>query len=97
MTDLNHSENALAFAVDAVGGLTAAAKICGKSYQAVNKWRKTARLPRTEYSGETLYAQRLAHAASLNGVHFDASWLLGRCRPSLGSAQGDGPDSLKAA
>lgn len=83
VTHLAPHENALSFAFEAVGGLTAAAKVCGRSYQAVSKWRKTSRLPRTEYSGETLYAHKLAEAASLNGVDIDPIWLLSQCRPQI--------------
>lgn len=78
--DTPSHENALAFAFESVGGLGAAAKICGRSYQALNKWRQAARLPRTEYTGETQYAELLAEAAKRNGVIFDAAWLLEECK-----------------
>nr|WP_246887621.1 helix-turn-helix domain-containing protein [Pseudomonas protegens] len=80
--DTIHHTNALAFAFEAVGGLSAAAKVCGRSYQALNKWRQTDRLPRTEYTGETQYAQHLAEAAKRNGVAFEAAWLLEKCKRS---------------
>lgn len=68
--------NALAFAFEAVGGIGAAARACGRSYQALNKWRLAGCLPRTDYTGETNYAERLAIAAGKNGNPFEASWLL---------------------
>lgn len=51
-------------AIDAVGGITAAAAICGLSYVAVSKWVKQGHLPRTEFSRETRYAERLAAASN---------------------------------
>jgi hypothetical protein len=59
-----------------VGGIGAAAKICNRSYQALNKWRLAATLPRTDYTGETNYAVLLAEAAKQKGNLFDATWLL---------------------
>jgi hypothetical protein len=73
--------NPIAFAFEAAGGLGAASKACGRSYQALNKWRLSARLPRTDYTGETRYASLLASAAKANGNPFDASWLLGAASP----------------
>ena len=68
--------SAIAFAIEAAGGLGAAAKACRRSYQALNKWRLTACLPRTDYTGETNYAWLLAEAAGQKGNPFEASWLL---------------------
>ncbi len=42
--------NAVEIAVNAVGGQTAAAKICGLSPVAVHRWVKNTCLPRTEYT-----------------------------------------------
>ncbi len=67
--------SAIAFAFEAVGGIGAAAKVCGRSYQALNKWRLAQSLPRTDYTGETAYAERLASAAVTKGNPFEASWL----------------------
>lgn len=36
------------------------ADACGRSYQAVRKWEKAGKLPRTEFSGETQYAAAIA-------------------------------------
>lgn len=82
----NELPNAIAFAFEAVGGIGAAAKVCGRSYQALSKWRKAACLPRTDYTGETKYALLLAEAARQKGIFFDASWLLERSAPQKAAA-----------
>lgn len=76
MLDPAKFPNAIAYAFEAVGGIGAAAKACDRSCQALHKWRQAACLPRTDYSGETNYAQRLSAAARQNGHSFDAAWLL---------------------
>lgn len=78
--------SAIAFAFEAVGGIGAAAKACGRSYQALNKWRLAASLPRIEYTGETQYACLLAQAATENGNPFDAQWLLDASAPRKAAA-----------
>ncbi|PBP62602.1 hypothetical protein CCL19_20375 [Pseudomonas syringae] len=77
----NDFPSAIAFAFEAVGGIGTAAKVCGRSYQALNKWRQAASLPRTDYTGETKYALLLAEAARHKGIFFDASWLLEESAP----------------
>lgn len=37
-------------------GLSALAKELGVTYQAVRKWQRARRMPRTEWTGETQYA-----------------------------------------
>ena len=78
--------NAIAFAFEAVGGIGAAAKVCERSYQALNKWRLAACLPRTDYTGETRYAELLATAAQKNGHSFEAAWLLEASSPHKAAA-----------
>ncbi|WP_102880241.1 hypothetical protein [Pseudomonas protegens] len=73
--------SAIAFAFEAVGGIGAAAKVCNRSYQALNKWRLAACLPRTDYTGETQYAQLLSMAAKKKGNTFESAWLLSACTP----------------
>lgn len=68
-----HCTNPVAYAVRCVGGPVQAARICERSRQAVDKWIMKGRLPRTEYTGETQYAQKLAEASE--GA-FSAEWLL---------------------
>lgn len=70
--------NPVEVAVEAVGGQTAAAKICGKSPVAIHKWVKNACLPRTEYTKKTNYAEMLATAS---GGKFTAAWLLSAANP----------------
>jgi hypothetical protein len=43
-------------------GYAAAGRVCGVSGKAYSKWAKAGRLPRTEATGETTYAQKLADA-----------------------------------
>lgn len=64
--------NAIKKAVDAVGGASSAAKLCGVSARAINKWVAAGRLPRTEYTGETHHAENLERGASGS---FTAAWL----------------------
>lgn len=61
--------------VEKVGGVTAAAGICGVSPRAVYKWLAAGALPRTDYTGETAYAAALAKAA---GDPFSAKKILVR-------------------
>lgn len=64
--------NAVKQAVVAVGGVSAAARLCKVTSRAINKWVAAGRLPRTEYTGETRHAENLAHGC--DGA-FTASWL----------------------
>ncbi|MCW2482242.1 helix-turn-helix domain-containing protein [Candidatus Symbiopectobacterium sp. NZEC135] len=70
--------NPVKTAVDAVGGKTNAAKICDLSVVAIHKWVVKGRLPRTEYTGKTKYAEKLAAAS--NGL-FSSDWLLHEANP----------------
>ena len=45
-------------------GASKVSEICGVSVRAVYKWRAANSLPRTEYTGETDYAERLAKASN---------------------------------
>lgn len=51
-------------AIESVGGVNGAATICGVSPRAVYKWLKRNSLPRTDYTGETNYADALASRAT---------------------------------
>ncbi|MBD9439053.1 hypothetical protein [Pseudomonas sp. PDM04] len=86
MLDPADFPNAIAFAFEAVGGIGAAAKVCDRSYQALNKWRQAACLPRTDYTGETQYAALLATAAKQKGNVFEATWLLHESAPHRAAA-----------
>lgn len=61
------------------GGVVKAAKVCGVSQRAVYKWLTRGGLPRTEYTGETNYAEKLALASK--GL-FTAEWLLKESGPN---------------
>ncbi|SJN14849.1 hypothetical protein CZ787_17205 [Halomonas citrativorans] len=66
-------------AVEQLGGPSAVSIICNVTPQAVRKWVNRGRLPRTEYTGETQHAQRMASAS---GGAFTAEWLLEHAAPS---------------
>lgn len=46
----------------AIAGLKEVAAACEVTYQAVRKWERAGRLPRTEWTGETNYASEIARA-----------------------------------
>lgn len=73
-------------AIDAAGGVATAAKICEVSPRAIYKWLATGSLPRTEYTGETEHAKRLAAAAAVHGEPFTAEWLLAAAAPGAASS-----------
>lgn len=68
-------------AIDKAGGPAEAAKVCQVSPRAVYKWIASEALPRTEYTGETRYAELLAAAASGRGQPFDPARLKEVARP----------------
>ncbi|WP_188115151.1 hypothetical protein [Salinicola endophyticus] len=70
--------SAIRFAVERVGGVSRCARICRVSPSAVCKWLRRDCLPRTEYTGETHHAQRMAMASE--GA-FSAVWLLANAKP----------------
>ncbi|ROM84849.1 hypothetical protein BK652_09710 [Pseudomonas brassicacearum] len=72
--------------IDDAGGVPVVALACGKSPRAIYKWLTADCLPRTEYTGETRYAERIADLASANGKPFEASWLLMEANPKKSAA-----------
>jgi hypothetical protein len=86
MLDPADFPNAITFAFEAVGGIGAAAKVCNRSYQALYKWRQSACLPRTDYTGETKYAELLAAEAARKGNGFQTAWLLNASAPQKAAA-----------
>jgi hypothetical protein len=50
--------NLISVAIEIVGLKNLAMHLC-VTYQAVRKWEKKGRLPRTEWTGETNYAERI--------------------------------------
>lgn len=73
--------NAVSIAIEAAGGPIAVAAACKVSRQSVDKWLAKGSLPRTEYTGETHYADRIALLAAESGKPVEASWLLAEARP----------------
>ncbi|WP_151963445.1 hypothetical protein [Acinetobacter oleivorans] len=70
--------NPIKYAFDAVGGRSKAAALLNRTYMAMSKMEKRGVLPRTEYTGETKYAQILA--INSDGK-FTAEWLLEKAKP----------------
>lgn len=58
-----NTQNLITKAISIVG-LQPLADICGRSYQAVKKWEKAGRLPRTDWTGETNYAEKIEKATN---------------------------------
>jgi len=69
---------ALKSAIDQVGGPPVAAALCGLTPRGIYKWLARGSLPRTEYTGETNYAELLAAASN---DAFSAEWLRENARP----------------
>jgi len=65
-------------AINAVGGRTQASALLGISYVAIRKMAEKGVLPRTDYTGETNYAEILANNS--NGV-ISREWLLDVANP----------------
>ena len=77
---------ALKKAVDDAGGVKAVSIACGKTRRAVYKWLVAGCLPRTEYTGETNYAEKIASLAKANGKPFKPQRLLADTAPSKTAA-----------
>ncbi|CRM71209.1 hypothetical protein [Pseudomonas sp. 25 E 4] len=72
--------------IDDAGGVPVVALACGKTPRAIYKWLAADCLPRTEYTGETRYAEIIASLASANGKPFEPSWLLSEAHPKKTAA-----------
>lgn len=59
------TNEALTEAVKQLGGYEATGRLCGISGKAVMKWTRRGRLPRTEWTGETHYAETIAAATGI--------------------------------
>lgn len=60
--ETNESKAELIRAIDLLGGFSAIGRIVERSPRAVRKWRDDG-LPRTEWTGETNYAEQLEKAS----------------------------------
>lgn len=58
-------------------GQSGIATACGVTQPAVAKWVKKGRMPRTEYSGETNYAERITALCAAKGESITRNALLG--------------------
>jgi hypothetical protein len=72
--------------IDDAGGVPSVAMACGKTPRAIYKWLEADALPRTEYTGETEYAQKIAELAAKKGKPFDPAWLLAEAHPKKSAA-----------
>lgn len=64
--------------IEAAGGPHAAAKALGITPQALHKWRARGCLPRTDFTGQTRYAEVLAAASD---GKWSAEEIREKCRP----------------
>lgn len=73
---MNNYKEALEKARHELGSFSAIGNVCGVSGKAVEKWLKSGRPPRTEYSGETQYAAAISAALAKKGVKIKKAALL---------------------
>lgn len=72
--------------IDDAGGVPAVAKACGISERAVYKWLSSCSLPRTEYTGETSYADVISELAHSRGKSVDPAALRINASPKKSAA-----------
>jgi hypothetical protein len=77
---------ALKKAIADAGGVFAVSIACEKTPRAVYKWLASGCLPRTEYTGETRYAEKISELAKAKGKPFKAKQLLADTAPAKSSA-----------
>lgn len=62
-------KNPITEVIERAGSVSEVAKVCGVTYQAVRKWEVRRRLPRTEWTGETRYAEKLERRFGVSRHH----------------------------
>jgi hypothetical protein len=67
-------------------GLLPLARELGLSYQAVRKWQRARRMPRTEWTGETAYSERIQ---ALTDNQVTREQLLAKWPAAVGMAEAD--------
>lgn len=73
-------------AIDDAGGVAPVASACGISLRAIYKWLSSDSLPRTEYTGETRYAEVISELAQSRGNHLDPVALRTNASPKKSAA-----------
>lgn len=69
-------------AIDDAGGVPVVAKACGVSPRAVYKWLAAGALPRTDFTGETQHAEKIADLSLARGFPANAAELRAASTPS---------------
>lgn len=77
-------------------GLAPMAKALGLTYQALRRWERQGRLPRTEWTGETTYAQQIERLSD-GRVTRDELLNWGKPRPELVTEDHPAPESREEA
>jgi hypothetical protein len=73
--------NVLKKYIDNAGGVQAVATACDVSPRAVYKWLNTDSLPRTDYTNETSYAEKIAALCVKQGHSVNAQQILLEASP----------------
>lgn len=78
--------NELKQAIESAGGVQLVASACGVTPRALYKWLTSGFLPRTEYTGETQYAETISALAKDRGAYVDAAALRASSTPKKTAA-----------
>lgn len=70
-------------------GIARMASACGVTYQAAKKWVDTERLPRTEWTGETTHAEKIAALLAANDIAITRDDLMARPKVGAGDTAAD--------
>jgi hypothetical protein len=75
MDPIEHPKPPLQAAIDSIG-LAQLSRELGVTHQAVRKWQHAGRMPRTEWTGETGYAETIERltAGAVTKAHLLAAW-----------------------